>query len=362
MKKILTLALVAMLSATFTTASAQDKKECCKAKTECCKADKKSKKDCCKADNKKAKKDKKNKKGAASCCNAPVSLLSKSDSLSYAAGMTCTTGLMEYVGKQYGVDSTSIDAFTAGLREGLQRAGDKQFVAYNAGVQIAQMLETRMYPGIANETKNTPWTIDSLTFNRGFIDAVIGDTTVMEKTNAKKYYEKTMTDEKRRQENIYKQENVDWLAQNAKKEGVVTLPSGLQYKVLTAGTGEVATTEDNVTVRYEGKTIDGKVFDSSYKRNPDTSTFRPDQVIKGWTEALTTMPVGSVWELYIPQELAYGSRAAGNIKPYSTLIFKVELVKINRKQQPKEEVKKDEPAKTSSKTSKSAKKSSKIKK
>ena len=353
-----------MLSATFTTASAQDKKECKKAKTECCKADKKSKKDCCKADkkNKKenCKKDKKCKKGAAaSCCQAPVSLLSKSDSLSYAAGMTYTTGLMEYVAKQYGVDSTTMDAFVAGLREGIERANDKQFVAHNAGLQIAQMLETRMYPGVANEVKNTPWTIDSITFNRGFIAAVVNDTTVMEKTNAKKYYEKTLTDEKRRQENIYKQENVDWLAANAKKEGVVTLPSGLQYKVLTAGTGEVATNEDNVTVRYEGKTIDGNVFDSSYKRNPDTSTFRPDQVIKGWTEALTSMPVGSVWELYIPQELAYGSRAAGQIKPYSTLIFKVELVKIDRKQQPKEEVKKDEPAKKSSKTNKTAKKSSK---
>lgn len=356
MRKILTLALVAMLSATFTTASAQDKKECCKAKTECSKADKKSKKDCCKADKKK---DKKGKKGAADCCQTPVTLLSKSDSLSYAAGMTYTTGLMEYVGKQYGVDSTTVDAFVAGLREGLERSNDKQYMAHNAGVQIAQMLETRMYPSVVSGSKNTPWTIDSVTFNRGFIDAVLNDTTVMEQTNAKKFYEKTMTEEKRRQENLYKQENVEWLAQNAKKDGVVTLPSGLQYKVLTAGTGEVATKDDNVTVRYEGKTIDGNVFDSSYKRNPDTSTFRPDQVIKGWTEALTSMPVGSVWELYIPQELAYGSRAAGQIKPYSTLIFKVELVKIDRKEQPKEEVKKDEPAKTSSKITKLAKTSSK---
>mgnify|MGYP002929949961 FL=1 len=118
----------------------------------------------------------------------------------------------------------------------------------------------------------------------------------------------------------------------------------MQYKVLTAGTGEVATKDDNVTVRYEGKTIDGNVFDSSYKRNPDTSTFRPDQVIKGWTEALTSMPAGSTWMLYIPQELAYGSRAAGQIKPYSTLIFKVELVKIDRKQQPTEAKKEEKKA------------------
>lgn len=342
MKKILTLALVAALSATFTTASAKDKKECCKAKTECCKVDKKK--------NKKCKKDK------TSCCEAPVSLLSKSDSLSYAAGMTYTTGLIDYVGKQFGVDSTSMGAFVAGLREGIKRSNDKQFMAHSAGVQIAQLLETRMYPGVANEVKNTPWTLDSITFNRGFIDAVLNDTTVMQVVDAKKYYEKTMTDEKHRQEDAYKKENVDWLAENAKKEGVVTLPSGLQYKVLTAGTGEVATKEDNVTVRYEGKTIDGNIFDSSYKRNPDTSTFRPDQVIKGWTEALTSMPAGSTWMLYIPQELAYGSRAAGQIKPYSTLIFKVELVKIDRKQQPVVEEKKEGKAPAKKTTAKKSRK------
>lgn len=342
MKKILTLALVAALSATFTTASAKDKKECCKAKTECCKVDKKK--------NKKCKKDK------TSCCEAPVSLLSKSDSLSYAAGMTYTTGLIDYVGKQFGVDSTSMGAFVAGLREGIKRSNDKQFMAHSAGVQIAQLLETRMYPGVANEVKNTPWTLDSITFNRGFIDAVLNDTTVMQVVDAKKYYEKTMTDEKHRQEDAYKKENVDWLAENAKKEGVVTLPSGLQYKVLTAGTGEVATKDDNVTVRYEGKTIDGNIFDSSYKRNPDTSTFRPDQVIKGWTEALTSMSAGSTWMLYIPQELAYGSRAAGKIKPYSTLIFKVELVKIDRKQQPVVEEKKEEKAPAKKTTAKKSRK------
>lgn len=341
MKKILTLALVAALSATFTTASAKDKKECCKAKTECCKVDKKK--------NKKCKKDK------TSCCEAPVSLLSKSDSLSYAAGMTYTTGLIDYVGKQFGVDSTSMGAFVAGLREGIKRSNDKQFMAHSAGVQIAQLLETRMYPGVANEVKNTPWTLDSITFNRGFIDAVLNDTTVMQVVDAKKYYEKTMTDEKHRLEDAYKKENVDWLAENAKKEGVVTLPSGLQYKVLTAGTGEVATKDDNVTVRYEGKTIDGNIFDSSYKRNPDTSTFRPDQVIKGWTEALTSMPAGSTWMLYIPQELAYGSRAAGQIKPYSTLIFKVELVKIDRKQ-PVVEEKKEEKAPAKKTTAKKSRK------
>ena len=104
-----------------------------------------------------------------------------------------------------------------------------------------------------------------------------------------------------------------------------TTASGLQYKVLRAGNGPVPSKDDKVTVKYEGQLIDGTVFDSSYKRDPQTSSFGVGQVIKGWTEALCMMPVGSKWELYIPQELAYGDRQAGTIKPYSTLIFTVEL-------------------------------------
>ena len=107
------------------------------------------------------------------------------------------------------------------------------------------------------------------------------------------------------------------------------LPSGLQYKVLKSGTGAVPTKEQTVDVVYEGKTIDGNVFDATSRHNgAKFDSFRCDQVIKGWTEALTMMPVGSKWEIFIPQELAYGERQAGNIKPYSTLIFTVELVGI----------------------------------
>ena len=118
------------------------------------------------------------------------------------------------------------------------------------------------------------------------------------------------------------------MKENATKEGVKTTESGLQYKIITQGTGAIPTKTDKVVVKYEGKMIDGTVFDSSYKRNPQTSSFRCDQVIKGWTEALTMMPVGSKWELYIPENLAYGERQAGQIKPYSTLIFTVELENI----------------------------------
>ena len=106
-----------------------------------------------------------------------------------------------------------------------------------------------------------------------------------------------------------------------------TLPSGLQYKVITEGKGALPKDTSLVEVNYEGRTIDGKVFDSSYKRN-QPAEMRTNQVIKGFTEALVHMPAGSVWEVYIPQNLAYGEREAGEIKPFSTLIFKIELLKV----------------------------------
>lgn len=120
----------------------------------------------------------------------------------------------------------------------------------------------------------------------------------------------------------------DFLAANKSKAGVVTLPSGLQYKILTEGTGPKPTASDTVSCNYRGTLINGKEFDSSYKRGQPAS-FPVNGVIKGWTEALQLMPVGSKWELYIPPDLAYGDRGAGgDIGPGETLIFQVELLSI----------------------------------
>ena len=128
-----------------------------------------------------------------------------------------------------------------------------------------------------------------------------------------------------------KQAGDAFLAANKSKESVVTLPSGLQYKILTEGTGPKPTASDSVVCNYRGTLIDGKEFDSSYQRG-QPATFPVGQVIKGWTEALQLMPVGSKWQLFIPSELAYGSRGAGaDIGPNSTLIFEVELISIKDK-------------------------------
>ena len=125
------------------------------------------------------------------------------------------------------------------------------------------------------------------------------------------------------------EEGINFLRENGKREGVTTLASGLQYEVIDDGTGPKPTIEDNVTTHYHGTLIDGTVFDSSVDRG-EPASFPVGGVIKGWTEALQLMSVGSKWKLYVPYDLAYGERGAGGqIGPYSTLIFEVELISIN---------------------------------
>ena len=125
------------------------------------------------------------------------------------------------------------------------------------------------------------------------------------------------------------EQGVDYLRENAKREGVTTLESGLQYEIINDGTGSKPTIEDNVTTHYHGTLVDGTVFDSSVDRG-EPASFPVGGVIKGWTEALQLMNVGSKWKLYVPYDLAYGERGAGaQIAPYSTLIFEVELISIN---------------------------------
>jgi FKBP-type peptidyl-prolyl cis-trans isomerase FklB len=119
-----------------------------------------------------------------------------------------------------------------------------------------------------------------------------------------------------------------FLEENEKKEGIMTLPSGLQYKVIREGSGKTPAVEDTVTVHYRGALIDGTEFDSSYRRNK-AAAFPVSGVIAGWTEALQLMKEGAMWELFIPPELAYSDKRSGSIEPNSTLVFEVELISIN---------------------------------
>ena len=273
---------------------------------------------------------KKKDKTAGKADTAVIELKDASDSLSYASGMVRTEGLVPYLKQSFGVDTAYMADFIKGYEDAMAKGFGDKMKAYYAGEQIAQMVSQRMVPFLKEEFASRPDSIDADMFNKGFINALRNDMNVMPDSVAKAYFEaafKRMIDDRNA---ATKKEGADFLAANKLKDGVVTLPSGLQYKVLVKGTGEVPAVDDEVTVKYEGRLIDGTVFDSSYKRPGETSKFRPNQVIKGWTEALTMMPVGSKWELYIPYDLAYGERQAGKIKPYSTLIFTVEMVAVNK--------------------------------
>lgn len=281
-----------------------------------------------------AKKDKKKKQEAVAQVVQPVVLQSSSDSLSYAAGRAVTNGLMNYL-KQQGVDSTHLADFVEGFKEAIAATGDSSKQARMKGMDIASQLQQRMLPGIKQDFTDTPDSIVEQLLYRGFTDAILGDTVVMQQQAAEEFFkQKQATNKAAKEEKLYganRDAGRQFLAENKQKEGVITTPSGLQYKILVKGDGEVPQRTDKVKVHYEGRLVDGTVFDASSKHGTEPSSFRADQVIKGWTEALTMMPVGSKWQLYIPYELAYGDRNMGNIKPFSMLIFDVELVGIDKK-------------------------------
>ena len=264
----------------------------------------------------------------------PVELKNGSDSVSYAAGMAITNGLMSYLKQQHGLDSANIGTFLKSFEEVIKAGDSPEAKARVAGVDIANQVRSRMLTGISNDFKDSPDSIIADLFYRGFIDAMKQDTTHFNQQVAESYFkQKQEVDKKAKEEKLYgpnRDAGIQFLKENAAKDGVITTASGLQYKVLVKGEGEVPQKTDKVLVNYEGRLVDGTVFDASAKHGDKPASFRADQVIKGWTEALTMMPVGSKWQLYIPQELAYGERNMGNIKPYSTLIFDVELVGIDK--------------------------------
>ena len=264
-----------------------------------------------------------------------VTMTTQSDTLSYVAGMSLTQGLVEFLQHSMKIDTAYMADFISGLEETIESADDPKFKAYMAGMEIAKQLKEKMLPGMARELKDSPDSlVEELAF-RGFIDALQGDTTYYNIEDASLLFKDLMSEAKEaKTEKLYgenRRAGEQFLAENSKKEGVITTESGLQYKVIVEGKGEKPQATDRVKVNYEGRLVDGTVFDSSAKHGDKPLEFKANQVIKGWTEALTLMPVGSKWELYIPYDLAYGERDSGKIKPFSALIFTVELVEIVKK-------------------------------
>jgi FKBP-type peptidyl-prolyl cis-trans isomerase FklB len=205
----------------------------------------------------------------------------------------------------------------------------KQKFSYALGMNIGA--------GLGNNLKKQSVEVDPNLVSQGLKDAMAGTKTRLTQEEAQAVLTEVQTEVRKQQTEKMqeaatknKTEGEAFLAANKSKEGVVTLPSGLQYKILTAGTGPKPAATDSVVCNYRGTLINGTEFDSSYKRG-QPATFGVSQVIKGWTEALQLMPVGSKWQLFIPSSLAYGERGPGEIGPNATLIFEVELLSIQDK-------------------------------
>ena len=234
------------------------------------------------------------------------------------------------------VDTTYMDAFVKGLKDGANAGDDKKKAAYYKGLEIGNMISQQWVKGINTELfgQDSTKSISLQNLLAGFIQGATGKKGLMTVEQAGQVAQVKMMAIKAKQLEVQygplKKKGEAWMAANAKKPGVKTLPSGVQYKVIKEGAGAMPKDTSLVKVNYEGRLIDGTVFDSSYKNGQPVS-LRANQVIKGWTEALVHMPAGSVWEVYIPQELAYGEREQGQIKPYSPLVFKIELLSVGGK-------------------------------
>ena len=304
MKKVIMLALLIAAGSAFNTASAQSKK--------------------------KDKKDKATTECSETCKTAPIVLKNAADSLSYATGMTMTNGLDAYLEQQFGITKELMPDFIRGLKEGISKRKDANFAAHGVGIAVSRQIESRLLPNMVSQFEESKSPIDTEILYSGIVAAMSKDTTTMSPATAAKFFKEQEIAIRQQREAENKAKNEAFMAENKAKEGVVTLPSGLQYRIIKKGTGAIPKATDDVQVIYEGKTIDGKVFDSTAKHGTEFDTFNVGGLIKGWTEALQLMPVGSKWEIFIPYNLAYGERGAGrDIAPYSTLIFTLELKDID---------------------------------
>jgi len=242
------------------------------------------------------------------------------DSLSYAYGISM--GLDEYL-QSIGIEGTAKDEFIKGFLEGSKANKDDQKAkARLEGKMIGRQAAVDMFPRIDRNVfgSDSTHSLNKTQFLAGLLASIQNKKLLINKEEAGTFVQ-TKSDE------IHKKPNEKFLEDNKTKEGVVTLPSGLQYKAVNEGSGPKPTAEDTVTVNYTGKDISGNVFDSNEK-----ATFPLNRVIAGWTEGIQLMSVGSTYTFYIPYNLGYGERGSQpNIGPYATHIFDVELLEISAK-------------------------------
>lgn len=250
-----------------------------------------------------------------------VALKSLNDSLNYAFGLMNGADIAMYVLADDSLGAKKADLIkhiNKGLKERVHNPQLK-----NMGEQIGKSIKEQEANGLIGEPSLAT---DFALIKQGFINGLLGDESQFDGQSAGEYIRATM--DKIKYGDV-KEQGEKFLEENKLREGVVTTESGLQYEVLKMGKGKKPAATNRVKVHYHGTLINGDVFDSSVERG-EPIVFGLDQVIAGWTEGVQLMPVGSKFKFYIPQELGYGSRAAGSIPPYSTLIFEVELLDIEK--------------------------------
>ena len=257
------------------------------------------------------------------------------DSLNYAFGLANGNGIKQYY---LAADSANADSLKIkiasllkGLNDGLNAKVDEKHPELSElGKNIGSALKEQTKSGLMGDSTLT---VDIDIIKQGLINGLKGSTVQMKPEEAQMYLQTTMQklqkQKMERQFGANKTAGEKFLATNKSKAGVITTASGLQYEVIKKGNGPLPTDTSRVKVHYHGTLIDGTTFDSSIDRG-EPAVFGVNQVIKGWTEALKLMPVGSKYKLYIPQELAYGGQDQGAIKPFSVLIFDVELLSIEK--------------------------------
>lgn len=255
-----------------------------------------------------------------SCSKKTVKMESEVDSLSYALGVNLGNMFKENAAQIPG-GKNKIDSVIAGFKAGLGESEQ----SYILGLSYASNINNQFKQMTEGQKVNKEMVL------KAFEAALKGDSTVAMQNEAANMYLRSYVPKSKKEENAkYKMAGEQFLAANKTKPGVVTTASGLQYKVITAGTGAKPTITDKVKVKYRGTLLDGTEFD----KNAEGVSFNLNGVIRGWTEGLMLMPVGSKYELYIPYQLAYGETGNQAIKPFSTLIFEVELVAIEKADAP----------------------------
>ena len=261
-------------------------------------------------------------------------LSNEQDTLAYAFGVTRGDNLKEYLVRSLDMDTTYMDEFIKGLSQGMNADDDKKKEAYLIGMNMGMQVKNELVKGLNYELFGDD-TTRSVSINNMLAGLVSGATKKDQKLTSEeagetfnRLLQKIKKAELANNYAGWKKENEDFLAQVAQGDSIKKLADGLYYEVIEEGTGEVPVDTDRVQVHYEGQLIDGTEVENSYKRDAPL-TFRVNEVIPGWTEALVHMPVGSKWKLYVGQQHAYGEREVDeNIKPFSTLVFTLELLGI----------------------------------